>query len=94
MPPGLPVHVIQRGNNRQTIFCSDEDMATYASYIRKAAWRNLIGEVLDAELITKIRQQRTGHPRLNKEPDTHDFTPRTRQDPQNSVCLRIGRAPF
>ena len=56
MPPGLPVHVIQRGNNRQTIFCSDEDMATYASYIRKAAWRNLIGEVLDAELITKIRQ--------------------------------------
>jgi len=37
MPPGLPVHVIQRGNNRQTIFCSDEDMATYASDIRKAA---------------------------------------------------------
>jgi len=37
MPPGLPVHVIQRGNNRQTLFASELDMATYASFVRKAS---------------------------------------------------------
>ena len=29
-PVGYPVHVIQRGNNRQTLFTSDADIAAYA----------------------------------------------------------------
>jgi hypothetical protein len=29
-PAGIPVHVIQRGNDRQTLFNSDKDIAAYA----------------------------------------------------------------
>lgn len=37
-PLGIPQHIIQRGNNRQVCFASDEDLATYA---------NLLGEYAD-----------------------------------------------
>jgi putative transposase len=36
-PPGIPVHIIQRGNNRQICFTSDSDMAAYANWLAKAA---------------------------------------------------------
>ena len=36
-PPGLPVHVIQRGNNRQVCFASDSDMKAYANWLLDAA---------------------------------------------------------
>ena len=29
----MPVHVVQRGNNRQICFASDEDMAAYANWL-------------------------------------------------------------
>jgi len=38
-PAGYPVHVIQRGNNRQTIFTSDEDLAAYANWLAEGAKR-------------------------------------------------------
>jgi putative transposase len=33
------VHVIQRGNNRQTLFTSDKDMAAYAHWLREGAFK-------------------------------------------------------
>ena len=37
--PGLPQHVIQRGNNRQAIFTSDADLAAYAHWLLEGAER-------------------------------------------------------
>lgn len=36
-PAGLPVHVVQRGNNRQICFTSDSDIKAYANWLREAA---------------------------------------------------------
>jgi putative transposase len=36
-PPGLPVHVVQRGNNRQVCFASDADMKAYAHWLHEGA---------------------------------------------------------
>ncbi len=33
----MPVHVIQRGNNRHTLFTSDKDMAAYAHWLNQGA---------------------------------------------------------
>ena len=33
----IPVHVIQRGNNRQTLFTSDKDIAAYAHWLAEGA---------------------------------------------------------
>lgn len=38
-PVGYPVHVIQRGNNRQALFTSDADTAAYAHWLRDGAAR-------------------------------------------------------
>lgn len=37
--PGLPVHVIQRGNNRQAVFFSDSDYRLYLDSLRLASAR-------------------------------------------------------
>jgi putative transposase len=34
-PAGIPVHLIQRGNNRQACFVSDEDHGAYAGWLRE-----------------------------------------------------------
>ena len=34
-PAGIPVHVIQRGNNRQACFVSNEDHAAYADWLKE-----------------------------------------------------------
>ena len=34
-PAGVPVHVIQRGNNRQACFVSDEDHSAYAHWLKE-----------------------------------------------------------
>ena len=39
-PAGYPIHVIQRGNNRQAIFTSDADLASYAHWLREGAERH------------------------------------------------------
>ena len=36
-PAGIPVHVIQRGNNRQVVFTSDKDIAAYANWLKEGA---------------------------------------------------------
>ncbi len=36
-PPGYPIHVVQRGNNRQVCFASDADLKAYASWLHQAA---------------------------------------------------------
>jgi putative transposase len=36
-PPGIPQHVIQRGNNRQACFGGPEDYAAYAHWLREHA---------------------------------------------------------
>lgn len=36
---GYPVHVIQRGNNRQSLFTSDADIAAYAHWLEDGAIR-------------------------------------------------------
>jgi putative transposase len=33
-PAGVPVHIIQRGNNRQACFVSDEDHSAYARWLK------------------------------------------------------------
>ena len=38
-PPGLPVHVVQRGNNRQTCFTSDTYLASLANWLIEGANR-------------------------------------------------------
>lgn len=35
--PGIPVHVIQRGNNRQPVFRSDNDYLSYLNWLEEAA---------------------------------------------------------
>ncbi|HEB70377.1 MAG TPA: hypothetical protein ENI88_12265 [Desulfobulbus sp.] len=34
-PIGIPVHLIQRGNNRQACFVSDEDHGAYAGWLKE-----------------------------------------------------------
>ena len=36
-PAGIPVHVIQRGHNRQICFTCDADIATYAHFLEEGA---------------------------------------------------------
>jgi len=39
-PVGLPVHVIQRGNNRQACFAAEADFKAYAHWLHEAATRH------------------------------------------------------
>jgi putative transposase len=34
-PPGIPQHIVQRGNNRQVCFCSEIDLATYVKCLKE-----------------------------------------------------------
>jgi putative transposase len=36
-PPGIPQHIIQRGNNRLACFATDEDFAAYAHWLHESA---------------------------------------------------------
>ena len=35
--PGMPAHVVQRGNNRQPCFFDDNDYLTYLDWLRESA---------------------------------------------------------
>ncbi len=41
-PAGIPQHVIQRGNNRQICFASDDDLAVYANYLKESAEKHSV----------------------------------------------------
>ena len=36
-PPGLPVHIVQRGNNRQVCFAKEADIKAYANWLGESA---------------------------------------------------------
>ena len=36
-PPGLPVHIVQRGNNRQVCFADESDLKAYANWLLAGA---------------------------------------------------------
>lgn len=40
--PGIPLHIIQRGNNRQACFASDSDFAAYACWLEEHAAKNSV----------------------------------------------------
>ena len=40
--PGVPQHIIQRGNNRQTCFASDEDCSAYAHWLDEYARKHRV----------------------------------------------------
>lgn len=47
-PVGIPVQIIQRGNNRQACFVSDEDHGAYAGWLKeysKKYWVEIHEEV-------------------------------------------------
>jgi REP element-mobilizing transposase RayT len=46
-PAGMPVHVVQRGNNRQVCFAKEADMI--------ASFANWLGEAMATEVLGKIR---------------------------------------
>ena len=35
--PGVPQHIIQRGNNRQAIFACEDDYSVYLDWLKRAA---------------------------------------------------------
>lgn len=39
LPPGIPAHIVHRGNNRQICFTSNADMAAYANWLEEGAAR-------------------------------------------------------
>lgn len=41
-PPGIPQHVVQRGNNRQVCFASEQDMAFYAALLQEYSTQFLV----------------------------------------------------
>jgi len=38
-PAGMPVHIMQRGNNRQACFAKDSDLAAYANWLAEYAFK-------------------------------------------------------
>ncbi|TNE87186.1 MAG: transposase [Gammaproteobacteria bacterium] len=40
--PGMPLHVIQRGTNRQACFASEEDFAAYAHWLHESAQKSRV----------------------------------------------------
>lgn len=37
--PGVPLHIVQRGNNRQAVFFADDDYSAYLGWLKQAAER-------------------------------------------------------
>jgi putative transposase len=69
--PGQPLHVIQRGNNRQDIFFADEDYSLYGGWLAGAAAQN--GCAVHAYVLM------TNHVHLLLTPNGKDSVPRLMQ---------------
>jgi len=69
--PGVPVHVVQRGNDRQAVFFADEDYAVYLSWLREGAEQH--GCLVHAYVLM------TNHVHLLMTPQAHDSISRTMQ---------------
>lgn len=69
--PGVPAHVVQRGNNRQAVFFSDGDYKTYLGWLDEACERH--GCVLHAYVLM------TNHVHLLLTPEKRDSISRVIQ---------------
>src|SRR5690348_7286923 len=69
--PGVPAHVVQRGNNRQAIFFESSDYAAYLNWLREGLKR--YGCELHAYALM------TNHVHLLMTPDSRDAISRTMQ---------------
>ena len=69
--PGQPLHVIQRGNNREAVFFADADCEQYRAWLAEAAVEH--GCVVHAYVLM------TNHVHLLATPATADSMPRTMQ---------------
>ncbi len=69
--PGVPVHVVQRGNDRQAVFFADEDYLAYLSWLREGAGRH--GCLIHAYVLM------TNHVHLLLTPQSRDSISRTVQ---------------
>lgn len=70
-PAGLPVHVVQRGNNKQVCFTSDNDLSAYANWLKDAAKK--YGVAIHAWVFM------TNHVHLLMTPNTDDAVSKTMQ---------------
>lgn len=70
-PAGLPVHLVQRGNNKQVCFTSDSDLAAYANWLKDAAKK--YGVAIHAWVFM------TNHVHLLVTPDADDAVSKTMQ---------------
>jgi hypothetical protein len=66
--PGLPHHVVQRGNRRQDVFFSDADREAYLAFVRDACEKFGV-RVRDWCLM------RTGNPRANSSRERRPNSP-------------------
>jgi REP element-mobilizing transposase RayT len=41
-PPGIPQHIVQRGNNRQVCFASDKDISGYVHWLRESSHKHRV----------------------------------------------------
>jgi len=41
-PPGIPQHIVRRGNNRQACFASEEDFSAYAHWLMEASRKQVV----------------------------------------------------
>jgi putative transposase len=69
--PGVPQHVIQRGNNRQPIFAADGDYRTYLTWLKAAADQH--GLLIHAYVLM------TNHVHLLATPEQEDSIGKTLQ---------------
>ena len=69
--PGIPLHVIQRGNNRQVCFGSDDDIATYAQWLEQFS--------KEAQIAVHAWVFMTNHVHLLVTPETPDGVSRMMQ---------------
>src|SRR5205085_9211047 len=69
--PGQPLHLIQRGNNREATFFHDEDYRLYREWLAEASGE--YGCAVHAYVLM------TNHVHLLVTPQTEDSVPRTMQ---------------
>jgi putative transposase len=69
--PGIPAHVIQRGNSRQAVFFSDEDYTAYLDWLKEGAEKH--GCAIHAYVLM------TNHVHLLMTPQTRDAISKTIQ---------------
>ena len=51
--PGVPTHVIQRGNCRQAVFFADNDYRAYLTWLAEGAKKRNRGEIRDRPRLLK-----------------------------------------